>query len=134
MLDIATSWWSLALPDEWEHETDEDTVIISDPDGVSTLELSVIELQGPTQDEAELRALAEEIVPAGAEACPVRCGPWQGLLYEYRDEDYCRDWILQRHSTVLLVGYTCAWPHARMDDAVIDEILAGLQPPISPDA
>jgi hypothetical protein len=123
---IETQWWSLPVSHDWEFEVEEGTVIITDVDGVGSLELSVIELEGTLPGLAELRGLAAEFVPAGMGGNPVSCGDWQGLLFEYSVGDYCRDWVLHRDHRVLIISYTCGDEHEGMDDAAVDQMLAEL--------
>lgn len=124
---IQTRWWSLPVSDDWEVDTEEGTVIITDTDDVGSLELSVIELDGETSSVAELRELAAEFVPAGLSGSSINCGDWQGLLFEYSAGDHCRDWVLQCDNRVLIISYTCADEHQGMDDAAVDQMLAELR-------
>ena len=126
MNSIQTDFWALPLPEEWSAEVDEETVIIQDSDGVSTLELSIIELDGESVSPQDLQDLAGELIPAGVPGSDVTLGDWVGQLYEYVDEDYCRDWLVASDIRVLLISYTCALDDKGMDDAAVNEILAEL--------
>lgn len=124
---IQTSHWSMPLPDEWQSELDDDTVVIFDQDEVSTLELSMVELDGGEVELPDLEELASELVPQGVSGQTVELGDFAGLLFEYEDEDYCRDWLLAHDSRVLLVSYTCEPDHRGMDDAAVNELLSELR-------
>lgn len=124
---IETRWWALPVSDEWHTETDGGTVIISDQDDVGSLELTVLELDMINPGAEDLRELAAQVVPPGIDSKQVRCGQWQGILFEYSDEDFCRDWFLHDQHCILLISYTCALEHRGMDDAAVDQMLAELQ-------
>ncbi len=126
---IETRWWSLPIGDEWHYEMDGDTVIISDADGVGSLEFTVLEVDGDAYCQGALDELAAELVP-GAETSPVQCGDWRGNYASHvEDGASCRDWLLGCRQWVLLVSYTCALEHRGMDDAAVDQMLAELQTP-----
>jgi hypothetical protein len=124
---IETPWWSLPLGEEWQVETDEDTIVIADEDGVGNLEFSVLELDGAVLGPQDLQELAQQIVPAGSDGTAVVCGPWRGLRFEYVDVDFCRDWVLSYQNRVLLISYTCDIEQRGMDAAAIDQMLAELR-------
>jgi len=125
---IQTRWWSLPVSDDWQFETEEGTVIITDTDEVGSVELSVIELEGGVSGGvSELNELAAEFVPGGLTGSHVNCGDWQGLLFEYSNGDYCRDWVLHCDGKVLIISYTCGEEHQGMDDTAVDQMLAELR-------
>lgn len=122
---LETQCWTMPVPDDWQIEVDEDTVIVADNEGVGSLEFSVLELEGAVPGSDELRELAAEFVPPEAgTGQALRCGAWEGLRFEYEAAgDYCRDWVLAHAARVLLISYTCALDHRHLDDAAIDELL-----------
>lgn len=127
---IETRCWSLPIGDEWQYEIDGDTVIISDADGVGSLELTVLEVEGDASDPGALDGLAAELVPGAEHPTPVQCGDWRGNYVSHvEDGAACRDWVLGCRQWVLLVSYTCALENRGMDDAAVDQMLAELQAP-----
>lgn len=125
---IETPFWSLPLSDEWQTETDEDTIIICDEDGVGSLEFTVLEFDDVEPGPQDLQELAQQIIPDGIGGAAAECGAWRGLRFEYvEDEDFCRDWLLLCQHKVLLVSYTCDLSDRGMDDAAIDEMLSDLR-------
>lgn len=127
---IETPWWALPLSDEWHYETEDDTVIVTDNEGVGSLEFTVLELDTSAPGLPDVQELARELIPVGVAGEQASCGPWQGLRYEYAEgSDYCRDWLLYSGDRVLLLGYTCELDNRGMDDAAVDQMLAELQRP-----
>ena len=125
---IETPFWSLPLSEEWQTETDEDTIIVFDEDGVGSLEFTVLEFDDGEPGPQDLDALAQQIIPDGIAGVAAECGAWRGLRFEYvEDEDCCRDWLLLCQQKVLLVSYTCELDDRGMDDGAIDEILSDLR-------
>jgi hypothetical protein len=124
---IETQWWSMPLGEEWNAEVDEDTVIIGDEDGVGILEITVLELEGGDAGPEDLQELAQQLIPEGVIGKAVTCGQWRGKLYEYANEDACRDWLLLHEHKVMLMSYTCDLDNQGMDDSAVDEMLAEMQ-------
>lgn len=125
MRTVETDWWLLDLPEEWEAEQDEETIVISDPDGIGALEITLLESHA--DNNVGLRALAVEWLPADVHGKEVSVGDFSGLYFQYEDEgDAVREWLLQADSLNLIVSYACDIEDAGMDDEVIDEILETL--------
>ena len=52
---VQTEWWCLELPDEWSAEMEDDCVTISDCDGVSEIDITVVRKDGGDVDESDLK-------------------------------------------------------------------------------
>ncbi len=125
---IETPWWSLPIGEEWQTETDEDTIIIFDEDGVGSLEFTVLEFDEGDVTAEDLQEVAGHIIPAGNESVAAECGAWRGLGFEYTDDDiFCRDWLLRCQQKILLVSYTCELENRGLDDAAVDQMLGDLR-------
>lgn len=125
MHTVETDWWLLDLPEEWSAEQDEETVVISDEDGVGALEITMLEYEDDSP--MEVKQLAKQLMPDDVAGQAAELGDFAGLYFQYQDEgDAVREWIVQRDARTLLVSYSCDADDAGMDDAVIDEILETL--------
>jgi hypothetical protein len=122
MHTVETDWWLLDLPEEWTAEQDDETVVITDEDGVGALEITMLEYEDDSP--MEVNALARQLMPDDVPGQPVTLGDFSGLGFQYQDEgDAVREWIVQRDQRTLLVSYSCDADDAGMDDSIIDEIL-----------
>ena len=127
MHTVETDWWLLDLPEEWQAEQDDETIVITDEDGVGVLEITSLE---PDDDgrRVDLQALAKQLVPEGLAGSAARLGDFDGLYFQYQEEgDAVREWLLQCDNRVLLVSYSCDIDNAGMDDAFVDEVLDTLE-------
>ncbi|HEY3698228.1 MAG TPA: hypothetical protein VGK97_02780 [Spongiibacteraceae bacterium] len=125
MHTVETDWWLLDLPEEWGAEQDEETIVISDQDGIGALEIT--RLESKADNEVDLGALAKDWMPNDVPATKVRVGDFNGLYFQYEDEgDAVREWLLRSGNLNLLVSYACDCDDAGLDDEVIDEILETL--------
>lgn len=127
MRSVESDWWIIDLPEEWEAEQDEETIVISDPDGVGVLEITAL-----GRDEAEvagsLEAAGRDLLPPDAATQRCRLAGLDALYCTYtEDEAAVRDWLALSDDLLLLVTYSCGMDDRGLDDAIIDEILQTLE-------
>jgi hypothetical protein len=128
MRSVETDWWIIDLPDEWDAEQDDETIVIGDEDGVGVLEITTLEKREQDVGISDLRVLAQELVPAELTGSAARIGEFSGLYFEYiEDDDAVREWLLRDGNLLLLISYSCAVENQGIDDAMVDEILETLQ-------
>jgi hypothetical protein len=127
MHTVETDWWLLDLPEEWQAEQDDETIVITDEDGVGVLEITSLEADDDGQH-VDLKSLAEQLVPEGLAGSAARLGDFEGLYFQYQEEgDAVREWVLQCDDRVLIVSYSCDIDDAGMDDSFVDEVLDTLE-------
>jgi hypothetical protein len=127
MHTVETDWWLLDLPEEWQAEQDDETIVITDEDGVGVLEITSLEPEEGDQ-RVDLQELAKQLVPEGLAGSAARLGDFDGLYFQYQEEgDAVREWVLQCDNRVLLVSYSCDLDDAGMDDSFVDEVLDTLE-------
>lgn len=130
MREIESDWWFLLLPDEWQSEQDDDSILVFDEDELGCISLSTLAADsGKPADENALKALLKDLGydPAAGKACTV-AEDWRGWQFETIEEgDYIREWFLFGGGLILLVSYSCAEEDRSMDVAVVDEILDSLR-------
>jgi hypothetical protein len=127
MHTIETDWWLLDLPEEWQAEQDDETIVITDEDGVGVLEITSLEAEGDVRG-ADLKALAKQLLPDNGAGSAARIGDFEGLYFQYQEEgDAVREWLVQCDGRVLLVSYSCDAEDAGMDDSFVDEVLDTLE-------
>lgn len=125
---VETDWWMLDIPDEWEAEQDEETIVIGDEDGVGALELTTLTRESSDVDFGDMDALAAQIVPADIPGTPAQLGGMAGRYFQYtEDGDAVREWLLSDGEILLLVTYSCDAENAGLDDASVDDILSTLE-------
>lgn len=124
---IETDWWLLDLPEEWQAEQDDETIVITDEDGVGVLEITSLE-QDDNARGTDLNALAKELLPDHGAGSAAKIGDFEGLYFQYQEEgDAVREWLVQCDDRVLLVSYSCEIEDAGMDDSFVDEVLDTLE-------
>ncbi len=127
MHTLETDWWLLDLPEEWEADQEEETVVIEDEDGVGVIEITTLETTEPVA-RGELPALARELLGDHGKGVDTQLAGLPGLYFQYLDgDDAVREWLIDGGGLLLLVSYSCDSENAGMDDDVIDDILSTLE-------
>jgi len=119
---VETDCWTLALPDEWEAEQEDDTVYISDEDNVGEIAITTLQKDNSEKiDASELEQFVEGIPVPGE---PIKLGAFIGNYYQYSEgEDAVREWHVYSESILLIVTYHCIADDQGMDDAAVDAII-----------
>ena len=127
MNSVISEWWAMALPEEWNAEVDEETIIVADEDDVGVIELTTLELEDEYHGNLDdVKAFAED--NAGAAIEPTRLNDFPGFYCEYEDDgDWVREWYLLLGAQLLLVTYSCDMENAKLDDTTVNEILSTLE-------
>jgi hypothetical protein len=135
MRAIESQWWIIDLPDEWGAEQDEETILISDEDGVGEIAITTLQKEQGHVTDAELQQYTEDIVSEFGAGKPVTVVETQGYYFQYRDAgDAIREWYLRCDNLLLLITYSCDEDNAGMDDSAVDEILSTLFIKVESDA
>lgn len=128
MKTVETDWWFISLPEEWEAEQEEESILITDPDELGCISLTCLQAESDTASEADARRMMEDfnVDPSTAETVELNGIP--GLYVEGEEEgDFLREWYLFADDMILLVSYSCSMEDKDMDRGIIDEILDTLE-------
>lgn len=120
--------WNATCPQGWIMETEEDSVLLYDPDnGVGTLEISCFcKEQGETTTQ-ELLDLAADTLAAGARRMDVSLGGMTGLLFFYTDDGTAwKEWYLAAGNCVFFITYDCPEEMEGVEDDELAEIIGSL--------
>ena len=127
MRAVESQWWIIELPDEWEAEQDDETILISDEDGVGEIAITTLQKENGPVDDSELRLYTEDIESQFGHGQVVILFGLNGYYYSYQDDgDALREWYLRGDDLLLLITYSCDLENAGMDDSAVDEILSTL--------
>ena len=130
MQTFAHDNWQLRLPDDWDHEVEDNIVTLYHPDGVGALILSSPPTDGNVSRD-DLLFFTSEQLEQGIEPTDVKVGDFRGieLIYEDGDGNYWREWFLSADEIMLQISYTCPVGREEKEEGMIDVILATLRKP-----
>ena len=121
---LETEWWNLAVPPEWWAESEEESILVGDHDGVGCIEISTLHKDSGEFSEADINRIAREEAEQALEWTATSRGDFRGVMASYLEEDVAiREWYLANGAMLLFVTYSCDEENRGMDDAAVDEIL-----------
>ena len=121
---LETEWWTVAVPPEWWAESEEDSILIGDRDGVGCIQISTLRKDSGDFTDPEVEEMARAEADAGVEWRRVTLGDFGGLSCNWQEQDSAiREWYLFRGGLLLYVTYSCEVENSGMDDAAVDELL-----------
>ncbi len=121
--------WTANCPQDWVMETDEDSVLLYDPDnGVGTLEISCFCKEDGTTTQEELLDLAADTIASGARRMDVSLGGMDGLLFFYTEEGMAwKEWYLAAGNCIFFITYDCPEELEGAEDDELVEIIGSLK-------
>lgn len=120
MRELNCDHWSLLLPVEWFAEQDEESVVITDEDEASIIEITP--LFSESGDTGLLMAQFRESADRERKLAGL-----PALYHETVDDGmFWREWYCDAGDFVLAISHGCDEANKGMDDAAVDEILSTL--------
>lgn len=121
MNELTTDLWALLLPPEWTADQDEETIVITDSDEVSVIEISALyAAEGQEKTSVLNEVLMQENYKTTLADMPA-------MYQEFTEEDmYWREWFIDAGDCYLAISHGCDIDNKSMDDASVDEILSTL--------
>lgn len=128
MNELTTDLWALLLPPEWIADQDEETIVITDSDEVSVIEISALYASEGQDKESVLKeVLMKDNFKTSLADMPA-------LYQEFVEDDmYWREWFVDVGECYLAISHGCDIDNKSMDDASVDEILSTLVLKLSDD-
>ncbi len=121
MNELMTDFWSILLPEEWEAEQDGETIIISDDDEVSVIEMTPL----IPDDNVTSTELLQSI--AGNEYFKTALAELDAYYKEFEEDGmFWREWFCDAETFVIAISHGSDISNKNMDDSTVDEILSTL--------
>jgi hypothetical protein len=123
---IETDWWEMGLPEEWDAEQDDETILVMDEDGIGAIEISVLEKDNAA-DSVDWSAMISDMAPDNVKPVVTKLAEREARYVSFIDEeDAVRLWLVDGPGIILVVSYVCDVSDRGMDDSAVDEILSTL--------
>ena len=121
---LETEWWTLAIPPEWWAESEEESILVGDHDGVGCIEVSTLLKESGEFDPASVKAVAVEESEQPLSWQSVTLGDFRGVQADYLEQGTAmREWYLADGPVLLFITYSCEEENRGMDDTAVDAIL-----------
>jgi hypothetical protein len=124
MRSVETEWWTIALPEEWEAEDDDGSVVITDLDEVSQVQISAVRKEAGDVSQQDLQEFTADLRAEGKTSRQVKLGGMNAELYEYEEVgEFWREWFVMKGNLLIFITHCCESANRGMDDSAVDEIL-----------
>lgn len=121
---LETEWWNLAVPPEWWAESEEESILIGDHDGVGCIEISTLHKEEGEFSSEEVAQIARDEAEQPLQWDALGLGEFRGVRASYQAEGAAiREWYVANGPMLLFITYSCEDENRGMDDAAVDEIL-----------
>jgi hypothetical protein len=121
---LQTEWWSLAVPPEWWAESEEDSILVGDHDGVGCIEITTLHKESGEFNQQFVHDIAVAESEQPLDWSEVTLGEFHGVVGSYLLEDAAiREWYVMVGPMLLFITYSCDEENRGMDDAAVDELL-----------
>ena len=121
---LETEWWTMAIPPEWWADSEEDSIVVGDQDGVGCIEISTLHKEEGEFDREMVLDIAQAEAEQSLDWQAVKLGDFAGVSGSYVEEELAmREWYLSNHALLLFVTYSCDLENRGMDNAAVDALL-----------
>lgn len=133
MLHLRFENWSVAFPEEWDHDIEDDilTIATSAPDSMLQIG-SMSKDEGPVSDE-DLWEFMDDAGVETSDIARIAVGDFEGLAATTEDEGITlRYWVLRAGEALLLATFRCPSERPDADIAAVEGVLKGLKLELEP--
>ena len=124
---LQTQWWTLAVPPEWWAESDAESILVGDHDGVGSIEISTLFKEEGEFTSGDVLEIARDEAEQPLDWQVVELGDLRGVTAGYVHEGSAiREWYVFGGAMLLFITYSCDEETLGLDDAAVEEILATL--------
>lgn len=121
MKEVITDVWALQLPEEWFAQQEDETIVITDTDEVSVIEITTVK----ADNDAAVDQLLNDIAPK--ETFQTTLSELEVVYYEMvEDGMFFREWLCPLDDVLLIISHGCDEENKGFDDSTVDEILSTL--------
>lgn len=128
MLQLRFETWSVAFPEDWDHDIEDDILAIATPAGESLLQIgSMSKDDGQVTDDDLWEFMDDAGVEAG-DIARVRLGDFEGLSAATEEESQLlRYWVMRAGDVLLLATFRCPSDRAQADIGGVEGVLQSLR-------
>lgn len=128
MLHLRFETWSVAFPEDWEHDIEDDILAIATPAGESVLQIgSMSKDEGAVTDD-DLWEFMDDAGVETEEIQRVKLGDFEGLSARTQEEAvHLRYWVMRAGDVLLLATYRSPSDRAEADMGSIESVLQSLR-------
>ncbi len=135
MLYLRFDSWSVAFPEEWDHDIEDDILAIATPAGESLLQIGSMSKDEGQVTEADLWEFMDDAGVETGDIQRVKLGDFEGLAAMTQEEAILlRYWVMRAGDVLLLATFRCPSDRSEADIGGVEGVLQSLrlEPPAAP--
>lgn len=128
MLHLRFENWSVAFPEEWDHDIEDDVLAIATPAGQSVLQIGSMSKNEGAVTEDDLWEFMDDAGVESDEIARVKLGDFEGLSARAEEEaSLLRYWVMRAGDVLLLATFRCPTDRAEADIGGVEGVLQSLR-------
>jgi hypothetical protein len=128
MLQLRFETWSVAFPEEWDHDIEDDILAIATPAGESLLQIGSMSKDEGAVTEDDLWEFMDDAGVESDEIQRVKLGDFEGLMARTQEEAILlRYWVMRAGDVLLLATFRCPTDRAEADIGGVEGVLQSLK-------
>lgn len=128
MLQLRFDTWSVALPEDWDHDVEDDILAIATPAGESLLQIGSMSKDDGRVTDDDLWEFMDDAGVEAADIQRVRLGDFEGLAAAAEEESILlRYWVMRAGDVLLLATFRCPNDRADADIGGVEGVLQSLR-------
>lgn len=128
MLHLRFETWSVAFPEGWDHEIEDDILAIAPPAGGSVLQIGSMSKDEGAVSEDDLWEFMDDAGVESEEIARVKLGDFEGLSARSQDDaNLLRYWVVRAGDVLLLATFRCPPDRAAAEIGSVEGVLQSLR-------
>lgn len=128
MLHLRFESWSVAFPDDWDHDIEDDILALATPAGESLLQIGSMSKDEGAVTEDDLWEFMDDAGVESGAIERVKLGDFEGLsAYTAEDANLLRYWVMRAGEVLLLATFRCPTDRAEADIGSVEGVLQTLR-------
>lgn len=128
MLHLRFETWSVAFPEDWVHDIEDDILALATPAGESVLQIGSMSKDEGAVTEDDLWEFMDDAGVETAEIQRVKLGDFEGLAAHTQEETILlRYWVVRAGEVLLLATFRCPSELAGADIVSVEGVLQTLR-------
>ena len=128
MLQLRFETWSVAFPEDWDHDIEDDILAIATPAGESLLQIGSMSKDEGTVTDADLWEFMDDAGVESGDIQRVKLGDFEGLAASAAEEaTLLRYWVMRAGDVLLLATFRCPADRPEADIGSVETVLQSLR-------
>ena len=128
MLHLRFETWSVAFPEDWDHDIEDDILAIATPAGESVLQIGSMSKNAGAVTDDDLWEFMNDAGVESEDIQRVKRGDFEGLAAATQEEAVLlRYWVMRAGDVLLLATFRCPPDRAEADIESVEGVLHSLR-------